>query len=388
MRTAPVKILHLLGDPADLGGIFSVIRCLHEISSPSGDRHVALVHAGFQETRRPALEYRFSRHLRAESSNHPRLLFGAVPALVELRRLLRTESFDLIHAHTRGALPVAMLLTALFRRTVVCTHHTYARRTWLYRCAASLAHLHTVVLTPNMARHYGFAPGSPRLSIISACCAERFFESPLDPVHPARPASQPLRLLGVGNIVRWKKWHLMLDALASLAPAERRLLHFTHCGEAPRDPDSTAYAQSLRDRIQRDQLDSCISFLGPVFDIPRRLREADWFVIPSTNEPCSVALIEALAQGKPALVSASGGNVDIVSHDRTGLLFTPDDPGDLSLKLRQLLSGKLSLATPPEIRRSVDGRRAAEVTRLYQELYNRLLSPDRAIRRSAVKPMP
>jgi glycosyltransferase involved in cell wall biosynthesis len=369
-----VKILHLLGDPADLGGILSVIRCLHEITSPAGDRHIALVRHGFQETRRPALEYRYSRHLQAESSNHPRLLLGAFPAVVELRRLLRHEPFDLVHAHTRGALPVAMLLASWFRQTVVCTHHTYARRTWLYRAAASLPRFHTVVLTPNMARHYGFDARPPRVSIISACCAESFFQSPLEPGRQPRSGSEPVRLLGVGNIVRWKRWHLLLDAMATLTPEERRALQFTHCGEAPRDADSTEYARSLQHRIRSGQLDSCVRFVGPVFDIPQRLRETDWFVIPSTNEPCSVALIEALALGKPALVSASGGNVDIVDPGRTGLWFAPDAQQDLSRNLRQLLSPALSLANPREIRRSVETRRASHVAGLYQNLYRQLLS--------------
>ena len=51
-----------------------------------------------------------------------------------------------------------------------------------------------------------------RVSIISACCAESFFQSPLEPGPPARRGPEPVRLLGVGNIVRWKKWHLLLDA--------------------------------------------------------------------------------------------------------------------------------------------------------------------------------
>jgi glycogen(starch) synthase len=106
------------------------------------------------------------------------------------------------------------------------------------------------------------------------------------------------------------------------------------------------------------------------------LRETDWFVIPSTNEPCSVALIEALALGKPALVSASGGNVDIVDPGRTGLWFAPDNPQDLSRKLRQLLSPALAMAKPRDIRLSVEARRASHVAGLYQNLYRQLISRD------------
>ena len=50
----------------------------------------------------------------------------------------------------------------------------------------------------------------------------------------------------------------------------------------------------------------------PTHQVADVVAAADWFVLPSTHEPCSVALIEALALGVPVIASASGGNVDIV----------------------------------------------------------------------------
>jgi glycosyltransferase involved in cell wall biosynthesis len=267
-----------------------------------------------------------------------------------------------------------MLLASVYRQPVACTHHTYARRTRLYRWASRLPRFHTVVLTPNMARHYRLTVNPPRVSVISACCAEALFEFPLERRVRSRSAGQPLRLVGAGNLVRWKRWHLMLDAFARLSPSERTQLHFTHFGEAPPDPDSMAYAQSLHHRVRSENLESCIDFAGPSLDAPQRIREADWFVLPSTNEPCSVALIEALALGKPALVSASGGNLDIVTRDRTGLLFKPDDPEDLVRNLRRIVANAIPLADPLEIRQSVAHRRASVVAGLYQELYERIVS--------------
>ena len=108
-----------------------------------------------------------------------------------------------------------------------------------------------------------------------------------------------------------------------------------------------------------------------------RLREADWFVLPSTNEPCSVALIEALALGVPALVSESGGNVDIIRDGVTGLLFEPESPEDLAAKLRLILYSKVKAAPPMEIRASVRLRSATNVGRQYLALYRQLI-PERA----------
>ena len=368
-----MKLLHLLGDPSDLGGILSVVRGLHETTSSLGDRHVVWVHAGYRETRRPALEYRYSHQLHSESPRHRELFIRAIPAYLELRRLLRRESFDLVHGHTRGAFPVAVLLSVLGRQSVVFTNHTYGRRTWLYRMATGLSRFHTVVLTPNMARHYRLSAPSPRISVIPDCCGDRFFQLPPKTPRASGAGTLITRLVGIGNIVRWKKWHLLIEALARLDPNERRRFQFHHYGEAPLDDDSPAYARSLVDLVQRTGLDGVVQFRGPTFDVPACLLEADWFVLPSTNEPCSVALSEAMALGLPALVSASGGNVDLVIDGITGILFTPDDPADLARQLRRMVAPDTRMAAPEEIRNSAQARRATHVAGLYRSLYSRLI---------------
>jgi glycosyltransferase involved in cell wall biosynthesis len=367
-----VKILHLLGDTADLGGILSVVRCLHETAVAWGDEHAVWVHQSYQETREPQLDYRRGRWLKGESPRHVEFLLRAVPALMELRDLLRREPFDIVHAHTRGAFPVAVLLSALGGRRVAFTNHTYATRPGLYRWAARLPRFHTVVLTPNMARHYRLPAPAPGISIISECCREVFFNEPLHPPPGVANPAGTIRLVGVGNIVRWKKWDVLLDALARLTAIERSRLSFVHYGEAPADPDSRGFERELHAFIRRTGLGSVVRFEGPTLHVMARVQDADWFVLPSTNEPCSVALIEALALGRPALVSASGGNVDIIVPDQTGLLFAPDDAGDLARQLQRVLSGQLNIADPGRLRQSVETRHPARVARQYRDLYERM----------------
>jgi phosphatidylinositol alpha 1,6-mannosyltransferase len=83
-------------------------------------------------------------------------------------------------------------------------------------------------------------------------------------------------------------------------------------------------------------------------------------------------LIEALALGLPALVSASGGNVDIVSDERTGLLFTPDDPASLAGCLGRLACGEFTPASAAQVRESVRLRSATAVAAQYTEIYRRV----------------
>jgi glycosyltransferase involved in cell wall biosynthesis len=368
-----MKILHLLGATDDTGGILTVLRNLQVATASRGLEHVVWVNQTYRETRRPALNYRFSRFLLAESPDHLRLFCRALGAFGELKSFLAREPFDVLHAHSRGALVVAVGVTVLllWRRPVLFTNHAYARRLGLYRWAARRRHLRTAVLTPNMARYYGLEADGHRVRIISASCADRFFEMPMVE-RRVRASDQPLRLVGLGNIVRWKNWHLVVEAMAGLHDAERRQIEFHHWGPVPSSPEAAAYNEELRQLLRARRLEDRVRFHGLSLMVEEPLREADFFILPSTNEPCSVALIEALALGVPAVVSASGGNVDIVQRDRTGLLFEPDQPDSLRDCLRRVLRGEFNPASPAEIRASVRHRCASAVADEYGRAYEEM----------------
>jgi glycosyltransferase involved in cell wall biosynthesis len=71
-------------------------------------------------------------------------------------------------------------------------------------------------------------------------------------------------------------------------------------------------------------------FLGYRSDVPRFLNAMDLYVLPSLWEGLPLALIEALACGKPAVVSDVGGNREIVADGVNGRLVPPGDPEALA----------------------------------------------------------
>ena len=211
---------------------------------------------------------------------------------------------------------------------------------------------------------------SARAEIVSECGADRFFEMPIRTM--GLPTSGEVRLTGLGNLVRWKQWDLLLESIAMLPDDLRRRVRATVWGPIPKDSDSMEFARSLEAMAAGPRMEGRVVFGGPTHAVEQVLREADLFVLPSTNEPCSVALIEAMATGLPALVSASGGNVDIVRHGKTGLLFQPGSARDLALQLERVLRGEVCLGTAAEIRASVMGRCARDVAARYANIYARL----------------
>lgn len=139
-----------------------------------------------------------------------------------------------------------------------------------------------------------------------------------------RPPGGPLRLLFVGRLVERKGVQVLLDAVAGLPPEAARL---TVVGDGPMRP-------ALEARSERLGLGGRVEFTGavPRDELERRFREADALVLPAVRdakgdtEGLGVVLIEALGYGVPVIASESGGIVDIVRHEETGLLVPPGDP--------------------------------------------------------------
>jgi glycosyltransferase involved in cell wall biosynthesis len=370
----PVSVLHLVGSTQDDGGILTVLR--HARDPDGRFRHVVVVHRGFQAKRQPPLDLRESRWLLAESPKHLSLFARALGVVMETRRRCRAEHWDILHAHSRGGFAAAVLLALLPGKIpIVFTNHAFARRTGMYRWAAGRRRLATVVLNPAMATHYGLTPQPGHVEIIPDCCSDEFFEGPM--VRPSGPRSR-LALVGVGNLVRWKKWNLVLDAIGRLPVPLRQRVHFTLWGPTPADADSQAFARELKGQVGALGLAPYVRLAGPTTRVREAVEGADVFIIPSTHEPCSVALTEALALGKPSIASASGGSVDLVKNGYNGRLFRPDDPEDLARQIAGLISGEGTTATPEQIRDSARHYSASVAWGRYHALYRRLLAGGQA----------
>ena len=115
-----------------------------------------------------------------------------------------------------------------------------------------------------------------------------------------------------------------------------------------------------------------VQLKGSTNQVNEKLQAAYLFIIPSTNEPCSVALMEALALGQPALASRSGGNVDILDEEKTGLLFEPDSSSDLAEQIIRVLKGEWQPFPADQIRESVRKRSASQITQEYRKIYEQL----------------
>lgn len=101
--------------------------------------------------------------------------------------------------------------------------------------------------------------------------------------------------------------------------------------------DGPAYG-SLRARTEQMGLAPWVVFAGMRRDIPGLLPLMDLFVLPSLYEGFGIAILEAMAAGRPVVATAVGGIPEVVVHGETGLLVPPGDPLTLANALHELLA--------------------------------------------------
>jgi glycosyltransferase involved in cell wall biosynthesis len=117
-----------------------------------------------------------------------------------------------------------------------------------------------------------------------------------------------------------------------------------------------------------------VLFLGRRDDIPALLAQCDVCVLPSLSEGLPLAVLEAMAAGKPVVACAVGGVPELVADGQTGLLVPPADPQALAAAIRGLLSDPVlarQLAAAGQARVLQDfsiGAMVARITAIYEEL--------------------
>ncbi|MGO8951668.1 MAG: glycosyltransferase [Ktedonobacterales bacterium] len=121
-------------------------------------------------------------------------------------------------------------------------------------------------------------------------------------------------------------------------------------------------------------LTGTVHFLGARRDVATLNHIADLFVLPSRQEACPLAVLEAMAAGKAVLATTVGGIPEMVTHRVDGWLVAPDDPVALAEAMRLLLGDHaLRAQLGAAARQRVGGqftrqRMVQETLQLYQQL--------------------
>jgi glycosyltransferase involved in cell wall biosynthesis len=141
------------------------------------------------------------------------------------------------------------------------------------------------------------------------------------PPEPRRRDGRDFVFLTLGTLHEKKGHVFLIDAFAARFRDDPRV-HLRIAGDGPLRP-------SIEGRIAELGLGQRIRLLGQVDreQVARELGDCDAFVLPSLYETFGVALIEALACGRPVVATRCGGPEAIVSTDDGILVHSGDSEG-------------------------------------------------------------
>ena len=120
-------------------------------------------------------------------------------------------------------------------------------------------------------------------------------------------------------------------------------------------------------------VDQQIIFAGATDDIVPYYRAADFFVLPTRHDPCSLAVLEALAMGLPAIAGRCSGAAEILRHGDNGWICDPNDVAGLAKLMHaaaQVASDeKRCTDARASARRTAEGYGIDDMARKLTELY-------------------
>jgi glycosyltransferase involved in cell wall biosynthesis len=319
-------------------------------------------------------------------------LVGRVPAPLRdlsaargLRRALRSEPCDLVHAHGQKAGLVARPVAARIGVPALYTPHSFVYRTQLLRPrrAAGLRY------RANLAAERALGK---RTAMVVACADDeraaaiedgiatpdrvRTVNYGVGPDEGMEPDPQLVAFRGAGPLFGivaglrdQKGLPTLLDALELLA-AERRAPRFAIVGNGP-------LRGEIERRVSGGPLAGTTLVTGFSGRVEPYLAALDAFVLPSYWEGMPIAVLEAMAMGLPVVASAVNGTPEAVADGETGYLVPAHDAHALAERLSALAGDGEARRRTGEAGRRVARERftlermVATLDELYLELLGR-----------------
>ena len=267
------------------------------------------------------------------------IALGAIGAIRELQR--QGFDFDLIDAHYcyPDGVAAAILAKWLDKPYVMTARgsdlnligkHAVPRRLMQWAARGARACIGVSAALTEVFRAWGL-PAERRLVIRNGVDLVRFRPMAQDQARSELGITGGPVLLSVGNLMRFKGHHIVMEALARIIP-DHPDAHLLIVGEGPD-------RQHFKELACQMGIDDRVRFAGaqPNEDLYRWYSAADALVLASSREGWANVLLEAMACGTPVVASSVGGTPEFVSNGVAGQLVDQLDSDHFALSINALL---------------------------------------------------
>jgi len=286
--------------------------------------------------------------VRAAGINHSARGAGWWREYARLRRLICEGGFDIIHVNGSADHRLVMLATLTLPRRprIVFTKHNDHPCTSLGNALrAWLATDDVIAVSDYVAGQLSASPYCRRRITVIRHGVDTDHFAP-----PSRDAADAIRaryfgvawrdkiVLGsTAGTSREKGWLDLLGGMARLPVEERDQFRVLIAGQPP--------SEALRSQVAAMGLADCVVFTGLLDDVRPVLAASDVAFVLSHRETLSYACREAMAMGRPVLISRTGGLPENVNHGVDGWIVPARDPDAVCAVLKQMLAAPAKVET-------------------------------------------
>jgi len=253
--------------------------------------------------------------------------------LPKLISLLKENSIDIAHTHTRVA-QVLMAAAAFFVKVpyVSTAHMFYKRRLGrrLFPCWGKAVMAISETMRQGLLDIFGSQNLPPVTVVRNGIDVEKLRAKiekvDRDAVRKAYGFSgSEMVALALSRLIPVKGVHILIEAFAKAAervPGLRLLI----AGSG-----DELYVQKLKNQVSLYKIEKIVTFLGNVTETEKPFKAADIFVGPYLwPEAFGLSILEALVAGLPVIGSNSGGITELLDNGKRGLLFEEGNVSELA----------------------------------------------------------
>lgn len=318
------------------------------------------------------------------TGNRLRNIVRGMPAALDIPRLVvyaRRHGIRIVHGteKPRDALTSVMVARAIGARSVVhlhvkCHEGLSGKQTFALRHADAIVAVSKFVADSVIAK--GYSPEKVHFVVNGLDSAQ--WTSAARPADLTAEFGLPAdaQVITIASrLFVWKGHAELLRALAAIS-AEHPRAHLLIVGDDdPRaHPGKTRFSVELERLANRLGLTDRVHFTGFRTDVREILAASDIYAMPTFEEPCAVAFLEAMAMGKAIVALDSGGTPEMITNGVTGLLSPVGDISALAGNLSRLLRSpeeraRLGLNAAHALRADYTPERMCrDLDRIYREI--------------------
>jgi glycosyltransferase involved in cell wall biosynthesis len=184
-----------------------------------------------------------------------------------------------------------------------------------------------------------------------------------------RPVATSHLILCVGTIYPLKNQNTLIQALDSIArQLDLKVLFLGELG------DDSSYSSQFQHLVAERSWCVYGGFADRT-EFKAHLARASLLVLPSLEENCPMAVLEAMAAGVPVVVARVGGLVDLVEEGQTGRFCNPFDQSTMTAAIQGALAHPCAMATMARLAKARARERfhPVVIARRHLEIYHELL---------------